>query len=815
MAKSSAVKNVFGFGLLGMTLVAAFLMAGGVTPAFADSLITCKSSPSCVKTQTNPIAGQEPYSCLNPTFTCSGPNPTCVSGGISSYFSRATLCAGNGSFSYSCGATSKTCCDAHYETCDPGTTVGKSCTGNDGLSHPTGDTQSCGSASCGGTQLCENGSWDLCNYASSDGDACSTGNACTTGETCDTGSCTGGVNNPVNGGWSAWSSLSCGTFSSCANGEATQSQTCTQTHTCDNPTASCGGSTCSGPSTQTTVNTQACPQICVPGSHQPCNVAANTCGGTQICASDGLSWGLCSVPPVVNGGWSAWSGPLNCSACANGSQTCAESRTCDNPSPSCGGNACSGSSSQTVTQTCSSPPVSCGALFSCTDRSGKGTCCVYGCDATQVSGCAVAPPNVCVGSNGQRYAAGGTQSCVSGANSCGQTNNGTETCGSGGSWSACSASTPANPANFGNACNSSANNCGDKNSGTIKCDGTTCNASAPADRASCNSIGGKGYVCQNNSSCVPVASGATYTTTSTCQADCPLPSIGGKGYVCQNNTSCVPVASGATYTTTSTCQAACGGTVNPSLSVSLSASPSTAAVPFSSSLGATVQSSDNASTVNYTFFWNCNYAGTSVSVAITSCGALPAPVPGSCVSNQNGAKCDGILSHAKTAVSPPYQAAGSYHPLVIVEQGSFPPARGSAVVTATVPVVGGSGYNCQNNVCVFAASGATYTTTSSCQAACGPITGSQPSITITASHSSIILGASSTITWVITNTQPTTSCTLQGQVVGTSGSVTVTPRVTTQYILSCLTPGPGNPAPAQAAITITVNQNPGLKEVAP
>jgi hypothetical protein len=51
--------------------------------------------------------------------------------------------------------------------------------------------------------------------------------------------------------------------------------------------------------------------------------------------------------------------------------------------------------------------------------------------------------------------------------------------------------------------------------------------------------------------------------------------------------------------------------------------------------------------------------------------------------------------------------------------------------------------------------------------------------------------------------------------VGTSGSVTVTPRATTQYILSCLTPGPGNPAPAQAAITITVNENPGLIEIAP
>jgi hypothetical protein len=576
--------------------------------------------------------------------------------------------------------------------------------------------------------------------------------------------------------------------------------------------------------------------------------AANNCGttntGTIQCDASGNTSCSAKAPPDL-ADCSCPLPPANFGAPCSPKNTCGDSNTgkilCDgtcsvsapavpptlgnscNPANSCGQTSagkvlCDGTCSVTAPPDSGCPAGrggSCGALTACTSGSGASVCCANGCDATQSSGCAIPPAPTCIGSNGQRYAAGGTQSCVSGANSCGQTNNGTETCGSGGSWSACSASAPANPANFGKACKSSANNCGETNAGTIKCDGTTCSASAPADRASCNSIGDKGYVCQNNTSCVPVASGATYTTTSTCEAACPLPSIGGKGYVCQNNTSCVPVASGATYTTTSTCQAACGSGPPPSLSVSLSASPSTAAVPFSSTLGATIQSSDNASTVNYTFFWNCNYAGTSVSVAITSCGALPAPVSGSCVSNQNGAKCDGILSHTKTAVSPPYQTAGSYHPLVIVEQGSFPPARGSAVVTATVPVVGGSGYNCQNNACVFAASGATYTTSSSCQAACNSGSPIQPTITITARPSSIITGATSTITWSSVNTQPSTTCTLQGQSVNPNGSLIVSPRVTTQYVLSCLTPGPGNPAPAQAAITVKVSQNPGLIEIAP
>ncbi len=97
---------------------------------------------------------------------------------------------------------------------------------------------------------------------------------------------------PVNGAWSAWSACSataCGTSG-------------TQTRTCDNPSPSNGGSACTGSATQ------AC--------------AASAC--------------------AVNGAWSAWSA---CSATACGTSG-TQTRTCDNPSPSNGGSACTGSATQ-------------------------------------------------------------------------------------------------------------------------------------------------------------------------------------------------------------------------------------------------------------------------------------------------------------------------------------------------------------------------------------------------------------------------------------------------------------------------------------
>ncbi|XP_061187138.1 hemicentin-1-like [Saccostrea echinata] len=124
---------------------------------------------------------------------------------------------------------------------------------------------------------------------------------------CDTGYSSMCVNdtcvcqaNPVDGGWSLWSSW---TACSATCGLILQSRS----RVCDNPPSSNGGHSCTGSAHQSKVcNIHHCP---------------------------------------IDGGWSSWEAWTSCSAtCGNGTQS--RSRHCNNPTPSDGGKTCTGNTKE-------------------------------------------------------------------------------------------------------------------------------------------------------------------------------------------------------------------------------------------------------------------------------------------------------------------------------------------------------------------------------------------------------------------------------------------------------------------------------------
>ena len=180
--------------------------------------------------------------------------------------------------------------------------------------------------------------------------------------TSETRACTGA--SALDGGWSAWSSCS----ASCGTGR--------QTRTCNNPAPGCGGSACSGPSLRScTANAPvdggwSAWSACSPGycgargtQTRTCSNPSPSCGGSA-CA--GASSRSCTGSDPIDGGWSGWSA---CSATACGARG-TQTRTCSLPSPGCGGASCTGSSSQSCTGGC----VTCTAAWSAWSP-GTGTVC--------------------------------------------------------------------------------------------------------------------------------------------------------------------------------------------------------------------------------------------------------------------------------------------------------------------------------------------------------------------------------------------------------------------------------------------------------
>ncbi|MCX6801138.1 MAG: hypothetical protein NTZ73_03030 [Candidatus Diapherotrites archaeon] len=160
----------------------------------------------------------------------------------------------------------------------------------------------------------------------------------------------------VNGGWSGWSNN--GGCSSCVQN---------QVRSCNNPAPACSGAACSGSSSQNvscgsvaggwsgfgswhdTSGWGACSGCLQYKSQQRdrnCTNPSPVCGGA---ACSGLSYETRSISQscgAVNGGWSGWSDSGTCGQYVACKQR--EARACNNPSPVCGGAACSGSSTQDV-----------------------------------------------------------------------------------------------------------------------------------------------------------------------------------------------------------------------------------------------------------------------------------------------------------------------------------------------------------------------------------------------------------------------------------------------------------------------------------
>ena len=123
------------------------------------------------------------------------------------------------------------------------------------------------------------------------------------------------------------------------------------------------------------------------------------------------------------------------------------------------------------------------------------------------------------------------------------------------------------------------------------------------------------------------------------------------------------------------------------LSVGLSANPASATTTLPTTITATVPG-EPAAPINYSFWWNCNDPTNNVSVAASSCGALPLPVSGQCVSNNTGAKCDGIGALSRSVIHT-YGAPGTFSPKVIVERGAAAPAESRTSVSVTTSPTGG------------------------------------------------------------------------------------------------------------------------------
>ncbi|KAL3886633.1 hypothetical protein ACJMK2_026614 [Sinanodonta woodiana] len=176
----------------------------------------------------------------------------------------------------------------------------------------------------------------------------------------------------VNGGWSVWSQWSLCSVS-CGGGQHYRDRVC------NNPSPANGGQLCSGQNRETqSCNEHACvvnggfnvwsqwsfcSLTCGGGEHyrdRACNNPSPSNGG-QLCSGPYRQIQSCNEHPcVVNGGWNVWSQWSLCSLTCGGGEHYRD-RACNNPIPANGGQLCSGPYRQI--QSCNEQPCVGGCLY--------------------------------------------------------------------------------------------------------------------------------------------------------------------------------------------------------------------------------------------------------------------------------------------------------------------------------------------------------------------------------------------------------------------------------------------------------------------
>jgi hypothetical protein len=265
------------------------------------------------------------------TRTCTDPVPSC--GGLQ--------CDGDDSVEDECVGESpcgefEVCTDAQcVASCEP-INGGWSPWSEGACSAQCGEgvsvhTRTCDSppSSCGGAD-CQGENTEM---VSCDGET-----VCGAFETCADGQCVASCD-PVNGGWSPWSAGPCSV--QCGVGLSVH------TRTCDSPPSSCGGADCQGENAE---------EVSCNGETQ--------CGAFETC-EDGQCEASCSP---TDGGWSDWTWQACPVACGPSEQL--GTRTCDSPSPGCGGAECQGDASMFTP--CNG--VGCGEFEACESGQCQSTC---------------------------------------------------------------------------------------------------------------------------------------------------------------------------------------------------------------------------------------------------------------------------------------------------------------------------------------------------------------------------------------------------------------------------------------------------------